>query len=199
MRIEEIISSAEKDNVPIIMEEGLKFILEYINKNNIKSILEVGTAIGFSSINMALQNGNIQVDTLEVDEKRYSEAVKNIKEFNLSDRVHPFLVDAIEFKTDKKYDLIFIDGPKAQYKRHMEHFERNLNDNGVFIFDNLEFHGMVDCPSLTENRHTKRLIKKLKIFRDSMIGSKEYMVTYYKTTGDGIMLCEKVKEGAYDL
>ena len=74
---------AEENNVPIITDEGINYIRNYIKENNIKRILEVGAAIGYSSILMALVDENITITTIERDEKRYLEAVKNIKKFHL--------------------------------------------------------------------------------------------------------------------
>ena len=61
--IENIKKFAEINNVPIMLEDGLSFLLEYIKTNNIKTILEVGSAIGFSAIMMASINDDIFVDT----------------------------------------------------------------------------------------------------------------------------------------
>ena len=189
--IENIKKFAEINNVPIMLEDGLSFLLEYIKTNNIKTILEVGSAIGFSAIMMASINDDIFVDTLELDKQRYDIAVSNIEKFNLQDRIKIFNCDALTFKTDDMYDLIFIDAAKAQYKKYMDYYFENCKDNGVFVFDNMEFHGMVDNPEMTKNRNTKNLVKKIKIFRDEMINSEDYIVEYHKNIGDGVMLVKK--------
>ena len=44
---------AKENHVPIMMDEGLAFLLDYVKTNNVKSILELGTAIGYSAMNMA--------------------------------------------------------------------------------------------------------------------------------------------------
>ena len=190
MGIEIIKKFAKENNVPIMHDEGINFLMEFIKENNIKSILEIGSAIGFSSIMMANVNSNIIVDTIELDKERYDIALKNIKYFNLENRISIYNLDALDFKSNKKYDLIFIDGPKAQYNKHFHYFKNNLNENGYFIFDNINFHGMVDNPELTKNRNTKALVRKIKTFRDGMLNS-DYDVRYYKEIGDGIMVVSK--------
>lgn len=186
--IEAIIERAKNNDIPIIQEEGLQLLVDKMKEYRVQHILEIGTAIGFSSMVMASQDKNIRIDTLEVKEDRYKEALKNISRAGLDKQIHVHLVDAIKFETDHIYDMIFIDGPKAQYGRHLRHFIKNLSKDGFFIIDNLEFHGMVDDPSLTDNHNTKDLIRKIKKFRDEMLESKEFQVEYYKDVGDGIML-----------
>lgn len=189
--IEVIKRFARENNVPIMMEDGLEFLVSYIRNNNIKSILEVGSAIGFSSIVMANISDDIEVDTIEIDEERFNIAVKNIKDFKLEARVRIYHLDAMNFKTTKKYDLIFIDAAKAQYKKYMNYFMDNLKNDGTFIFDNINFHGMVDNPSLTSNRNTKSLVRKIKTFRDEMLADEKFIVDFKKDIGDGVMIVKK--------
>ena len=106
---------AIKNNIPIMEHDGIEFLIEYIKKNNIKSILEIGSAIGYSAIRMALIDKDIKVTTIERDVKRYEEAVKNINDFNLNNQINIILDDAFNVELDKKYDLIFIDAAKSQY------------------------------------------------------------------------------------
>ena len=100
---------AKENNVPIIQKEGLNFLIEYIKQNNVKTILEIGTAIGYSSINMALVSDDIQITTIERNEKMYKQAIKNIKDFNLENRINVIYGDALDTVVQGKYDLIFIE------------------------------------------------------------------------------------------
>ena len=74
---------AEEYNIPIMEKSGIRFLTKYIEQNKIKNILEIGSAIGYSAIKMALVDEKIKVTTIERDETRYIEALKNIKEFGL--------------------------------------------------------------------------------------------------------------------
>ena len=114
VRILDLEEYAHKNNIPIMMEDGIEFLLDYIKNNNIKNILEIGSAIGYSAIRMALVDDSIKVTTIERDEERYTEALKNIKDFNLSSRINIILNDAFNVELDDKYDLIFIDAAKSQ-------------------------------------------------------------------------------------
>ena len=86
---------ARKENIPIMQDEGIEFLTSFIEKKGAKSILEVGTAIGYSAIMMALVNPSIHVTTIERDEIRYLEALKNIKKFELENRITLIYNDAL--------------------------------------------------------------------------------------------------------
>lgn len=176
---------AKEHHVPIMMDEGLAFLLNYIKENNVKNILELGTAIGYSAMNMARIANDIHIDTIEINQEMYDEAIKNIKEADLDKQINVYLMDALDFNTDKQYDLIFVDAAKGKYKRYLEHFK---NNSKVFIFDNLEFHGIVDDPSMTHNRNTKALVKKIRTFRDEIQKDPDYSCEYHKNIGDGVLL-----------
>ena len=136
--INEIRAYAKEEKVPIMMDDGLKFLIEYIAKNKIQSVLEIGTAIGYSSIMMALSNPSLTITTIERDEKRYLEALKNIKKLKLEDRITLIFNDALDVSLSEKYDLIFIDAAKAQSIKFFEKFEKNLKKSfknlGLFSF-----------------------------------------------------------------
>ncbi|MEA5027228.1 MAG: O-methyltransferase [Erysipelotrichaceae bacterium] len=176
------------NNVPIMHAEGILFLINMILKYQVRSILELGSGIGYSAICMAEVNSEIRVKTIEKDEERYHEAVRNISNKALSNQITCLNIDAYDFMTAEKYDLIFLDAAKAQYQGLFNRFVNNLHQNGFFIVDNLMFHGMVDDPSLTRNRRTKDLVRKLKKFRDNILSNSLYDVAYYPEVGDGVAL-----------
>mgnify|MGYP003516083073 FL=1 len=190
--ISKIKKFAKINSVPIMKDEGIDFICDYIVKNNVKSILEIGTGIGYSSIRFARAKDDVFVSTIEFDIERYHEAVKNIADNNLMDRILVYLGDAASFTFDRKFDLIFIDGPKAQYQKFFEHFQDNLSENGVFISDNLSFHGMVDDLSLTHNYSTIKLVKKIRKYIDFLKTNKNFE-TEFLSLGDGIAITKRKK------
>ena len=181
---------AKEHNVPIMQDAGIDYMCNYINDNNIKSILEIGSAIGYSAIRFASINDNITITTLERDIDRYNEAVKNINDENLNDRIEIINCDALEYRTDKKYDLIFIDAAKSQYIKFFERYKNNLNTNGVIFSDNLSFHGFVEHPELTHNRNTKQLVGKIKRYIDYLKNNEEFTTEFYDI-GDGISISKK--------
>ena len=109
---------AYDNNIPIMMKDGIEFLTNYIKENNVKTILEIGSAIGYSAIKMALVDKNIKITTIEKDKERYEIALKNIKEMNLENQITIINEDALEYIEEGKYDLIFIDAAKAQYIKY---------------------------------------------------------------------------------
>lgn len=190
IRIKDLEEYAKINHVPIMLKDGIEFLTDYIKKNNIKSILEIGTAIGYSSIKMALVNDDIKITTIERDSNMYNEALKNIKAFNLDNRINVIYSDALDVELNDKYDLIFIDAAKSQYIKFFNKFKDNLNTNGVIITDNLSFHGLVEDSSNC-SRNTRQLVNKIKKYIEFLKDNKEYK-TEFISIGDGISITKKV-------
>lgn len=190
VRIEDLEEYAKENNVPIMQKDGIDFLTNYIKENNIKNILEIGSAIGYSAIKMALVSSDIKVTTIERDKDRYDIALSNINKFNLSDRITIINDDALDIDINDKYDLIFIDAAKAQYIKFFEKFDKNLKKNGVIVSDNLSFHGLVEDDSKTNNRNTKQLVKKIRKYIEYLKHNEKYTTTFY-TLGDGVAVSIK--------
>lgn len=189
-RILDIKEYAKENNVPIMQDAGIDFMCDYIKNNNIKSILEIGSAIGYSAIRFASINDDIKVTTIERDESRYNEAVKNISSMNLDSRITIYHADALEINVNDKFDMIFIDAAKSQYIKFFLKFKNNLNDNGVIFSDNLKFHGFVDHPELTHNRNTRQLVGKIRKYVDFLKDNEEFTTSFYDI-GDGVSISKK--------
>ena len=128
--IKEMERYAEANNVPIIERDSIEFIRKYIKINNVKSILEIGTAIGYSAIKMAEIDPKLEVTTIERDEKKYREAVKNVNECGMDQQINIVFNDALDVNlAGHKYDLIFIDAAKGQYIKFFEKFQNYLNSD----------------------------------------------------------------------
>ena len=117
---------ALNQKVPIIDDEGLVFLLFLVKTKKVRRILEIGTAIGFSAINMAMISREIFIETLEKDESLYRQALENIEEAGLTSQITVIHADALLYNLENlegDYDLIFIDAAKAQYQK----FFTNMN------------------------------------------------------------------------
>ncbi len=190
--IKEIKQYAKDEKIPIMQDEGISFLTTFILKNQPKKILEIGTAIGYSAIMMALCNQNIHVTTIERDEKRYLEAVKNIKKLNLEDRITLIFNDALNVKVDDTYDLIFIDASKSQNIKFFEKFEKNLDKLGYIITDNMMFHGYVaKDESEIKNRDLRGLVRKIKDYRKYLEEHDKFNTIFHDNIGDGIALSSR--------
>lgn len=190
--INEIRTYAKENNVPIMLDDGIEYLTNYIIKNNVNSVLEIGTAIGYSAIMMALTNHSLSVTTIERDEKRYLEALKNIKKLNLENRITLIFNDALDVNITGKFDLIFIDAAKAQSIKFFEKFEKNLNPTGVIITDNIKFHGLVDKnEEEIESRNLRALVRKVKEYI-TYLKENEHYETEFLELGDGISISRKI-------
>lgn len=190
--INEIRTYAKENNVPIMLDDGIEYLTNYIIKNNVNSVLEIGTAIGYSAIMMTLANPSLSVTTIERDEKRYLEALKNIKKLNLENRITLIFNDALDVNITGKFDLIFIDAAKAQSIKFFEKFEKNLNPTGVIITDNIKFHGLVDKnEEEIESRNLRALVRKVKEYI-TYLKENEHYETEFLELGDGISISRKI-------
>lgn len=184
---------AEQNNVPIMTNEGISYLTNYIIKHQIKEVLEIGTAIGYSAIMMALTGPDVRITSIERDEKRYLEAIKNIKKFGLEDRIRLLYNDALNVKIDDKFDLIFIDAAKAQNIKFFEKYERNLEKNGTIITDNMNFHGLVNKDeSEIQSRNLRALVRKVRNYITFLKEHKNYE-TEFLDIGDGLAITREIK------
>lgn len=179
------------NKIPIMVDDGIDFLTTFVIKKHIKNVLEIGTAIGYSAIMMAIANPNVKIVSIEKDQERYLEAVKNVKKFNLEERITLIYKDALDVKLKDKFDLIFIDAAKSKNIEFFNHFERNLEKNGSIITDNLSFHGYV-AKNLKdiENRNLRALVKKIKKYIAFLDDNEDYKTTFYDI-GDGISVTER--------
>lgn len=177
---------AKDNNVPIMLPDGIEFLLNYIKENNVKTILEIGTAIGYSAIKMALISNDIKVTTIERDIDRYNEAIKNISDFSLENQINVIYADAFDVDLTEKFDLIFIDAAKSQYIKFFEKFKYNLNETGTIISDNLEFHGLVENKeNVSLSRNVRGLVRKINEYVAFLKDNREFKTDFY-SIGDGI-------------
>ena len=189
--LKEMKEYAESENVPIMMDEGINFLTNFILKKHVKSVLEIGTAIGYSAIQMALVDPNVVVTTIERDEVRYLEALKNVKAFGLEDRITLIYNDAFDVSLSDKFDMIFIDAAKAQNRKLFEMFEKNLKKNGFIITDNLKFHGLVSKKEEEiKSRNLRGLVRKIKDYIEFLKTNTKYETEFFDV-GDGISVSTK--------
>ena len=194
-KVKEIREYARDNKVPIMNQEGIDFLTTFIIKHQIKNVLEIGTAIGYSAIMMSLCSPTLKVTTIERDEERYLEAIKNIKKLNLEDRITLIFNDALKTRVEGKYDLIFIDAAKAQNIKFFELFERNLSDEGFIITDNMYFHGLVKKNEKEiKSRNVRGIVRKIKGYITFLKENDDYNTTIYDI-GDGIAVSEKKTKG----
>ena len=179
---------ARVHNVPIVTKEVAKYLEFMIKTRNIKNILEVGTAIGYSGILMArlIKSNGGTLTTIEIDEERYKEAQENFKKAGLNN-VKMILGDATEEigKLNDNFDFIFIDASKGQYKKFFEDSYKMLNDGGIVFIDNIMFRGYLykEYP-----KRFKTIVRKLDEFIDYLYENYDFTLLDF---GDGVGLIYK--------
>lgn len=185
-KIIEMEQYAKEHNVPIIEKDSIAFIMKFIKANDIKEILELGSAIGYSAILMASVKDDIKLTTIERDELRYMECLKNVKNCGLQDKINVVCQDALEVNlSGVSYDLIFIDAAKGQYTKFFEKYKYFLKPGGVIISDNLKFHGHVGNRNNIASRNLKQLVGKIENYIDFLKNNDEFETKFYDV-GDGL-------------
>jgi len=184
-RILEMEEYAKVHHIPIMLKDGIEFMCDYIKDHQIKNILEIGTAIGYSAICMASVDSNIHVTTIERDEVRYCEALLNIGKVNMEDQITVMFDDALNVTVSGEYDLIFIDAAKSQYIKFFERFSPFLKKGGVVFSDNLDFHGLIHSEDEISSKNLKGLVRKINQYIDFLKNNSDYDTTFY-SVGDGI-------------
>ena len=183
----EIEEYAHRENIPIMLPDGIDYLCNYIKTHNIKRILEIGSAIGYSAIRMASINSDITITTIEKDPVRYAKAVENIKKYHLENQIEIILGDALVTTINGEYDLLFIDASKGHNIDFFEKYHTNLTNCGIIVTDNLHFHGLVQNEELIKTKNQRGLVKKIKQFITFLNENKEYH-TEYIDVGDGISI-----------
>ena len=175
--------------IPILKDKAVLYINELIKKQNVKKILEIGTAFGYSALSFLKENKNLQIITIEKNPDSFPKAKHNFFICGVEKQVTPILADAIGVDLkDEIFDLIFIDGPKAQYLKYFEKFQINLKTGGLIVCDNMSFHKL---NQETVSKNTAQLLKKIEIFKTEVLKNKAFE-TEFLDIADGILVSKKL-------
>ena len=185
---------AKTNNVPIIKEDSLVLIKSILNMIDAKTMLEIGTAIGYSALSFATSKDDLLIDTIERNELMFNQATINVNKLNLSNRVNLIFSDALEIENInlRKYDVIFIDAAKAQYQKFFDKYIELLNDDGIVLTDNIIFHG---CVEEQENlsKNVRSMVRKIDNY-NHYLNTLDEFVTYYLESGDGLAVTMRKKK-----
>ena len=191
--LNEIKQKALQEHIPIIMDDTLEVIAKVLKDRQVNSILEIGTAVGYSAICFSKylsQNGYI--DTIERDEPRIQEAKINIKDMNLESKIHIYEGDAVEIlpTLNKNYDVVFIDAAKGKYPFFLKEALRMLNKEGIIFADNILYKGYVMSDY---NKHKQRTaVRNLREYIKE-VTENEKLDTEILEIGDGLAVTKLIK------
>ncbi|SKA81751.1 Predicted O-methyltransferase YrrM [Caloramator quimbayensis] len=185
---------AKENDVPIIHPEVAQFLRVLIKSHNVKRILEVGTAIGYSALIMAQACGEgCEVVSIERDDEMYNKAIENIKTLKMEDNVKVLKGDALEVLQDieGEFDLIFLDAAKGHYDKFLPLCLKHLKIKGLLVCDNVLFRGMIATNKLLIRRKIT-IVKRMRKYL-SHISNMPELETVVLPIGDGIALCCKLE------
>lgn len=187
----EIEQYAKINDVPIAQPETIKLIENLIRISPSKKVLEIGSAIGYSSIIMA--NAGADVTTIERDENMFEPLFSNIEKSGHADNIHVHKGEALEIldTLDEQYDFIFVDAAKGQYLEFLPHCMRMLKVGGVMFSDNILYKGMVATDELYKRRKVT-IIRRLRKYLDTICNMDE-LNTVIVPIGDGAAISYRLK------
>ncbi|MBC1420853.1 O-methyltransferase [Listeria seeligeri] len=194
---EELEEYARENEVPIMEPDSLHCLLQILDIQKPKRILELGTAIGYSALKMADKLPNTEIVTVERDEERYNKAIHNIERYGAADRIKVLLTDAIEgaegILAYGPFDAIFIDAAKAQYEKFFHIYTDSLAPDGVIYSDNVLFKGLALDMS-PEKQRKLRVARKMRNFNDFLVTHSDFETTTIPL-GDGLSISKRKKTG----
>lgn len=191
-KLKEMENFAKVNGVPIVQKETGRFLEFMVNMKRPLKILELGTAIGYSSILMyEASKTNPDIITIERDEKMIKLAKINFEKFNLQDKIKIKEGDCLEILQglNEEFDLIFMDAGKGHYNHFLPHCLRLLKEDGIIIADNVLFRGMVPSQELVKRRKIT-IVKRMRTYLD-MVSNDENLITSVIPMGDGIAITKR--------
>ncbi|MFX3674463.1 MAG: O-methyltransferase [Paenisporosarcina sp.] len=185
---------ARLNHIPIMEIVSMESLLQLLRLQQPSSILEIGSAIGYSSIRMAFALPNSIVTTLEKDESRVLLASDYMIQAKLQDRIQLIHGDALEVDLVElrslTYDALFIDAAKGQYQRFFDKYSPLVPSGGVIYCDNMLMRGFTEINLQEVPRRKRTMVRNLQVFTKWLMNHEEYETTFLPI-GDGITISIK--------
>lgn len=186
---------AEKNRIPILDEDSVAFLLLILQALKSERVLEIGTAIGYSALQMAYARDGMKVTTIERDVEKAADARTFIEQSRTKDAVSIVAGDALapetlDELTDKSpFDAVFIDAAKGKNHAFVEAFSPFVKPNGVIVIDNVLFRGWVTNPAIAPKR-LQSLVKKIDTFNHWLVNHPSFETSIH-SVGDGMAVAFK--------
>jgi len=192
--IEKLEAYSTENRVPIIQPEVKQLLSVIIKSSGIKSILEIGTAIGYSSIVFCRAMDGGKIVTIEIDEEMQRLALENIENVGYTKNIEVILGDATQVinEIDGQFDCIFLDGAKGHYIHLLDTCLQLLKPGGLLISDNVLFRGMIASNELVKRRKIT-IVKRMRSYLEA-ISNHPQLTTSIIPIGDGVALSFKCNE-----
>ncbi len=174
-------------NVPIISQDGGRLLQEVTAATKPVSVLEIGTAIGYSTLLLAATMApNGKITTLEQDTARIEVARQFLTQTGMSGQIEIITGDAGEIlpSLTGSFDLVFIDAAKGQYLDYLRKVMDKLSPEAVIVADNVLFRGWVLDDSIAPRRF-RTIVKRLRAYLDFVTKDKHFKTVVHHI-GDGM-------------
>ena len=192
--LERLYESALEENVPVIRRQSAMLLKFLIAQKHPDSILEIGTAIGFSALFMAdCMPAGGHITTIEKVTSRIEQAKKNIKAFGQEDRITLLEGDAADILCglkDSGYDMIFMDGAKGQYINFLPQVKRLLAPGGILVSDNVLSDGQIIQSRFAVERRDRTIHKRMRDYLFELTHDEDFTTTILPL-GDGVSISVK--------
>ncbi len=187
----ELVDYAESNRVPIVSQDVARFIELLLKIIKPKNILEIGSAIGYSSLIM-FKASDANILTIEKDEETFKVLKENLKKYDTDNKIKAINDDAINalkyMDKEEKFDFCFIDANKSQYEEYLNLVYDLTRDNALILIDNILFRGFVAKDE--DNKRYRTIIKNLKKFIEDVKSDKRFTASLL-TVHDGLLLLRK--------
>jgi len=177
---------AKANWIPILKKDTESFLKNLLLEIKPINILEIGTAIAYSSIVFSeILDDNVKIDTIERNPDMIIQAKKNLKLINKSN-VNVIEGDALDIipKLDKKYDFIFIDANKTKYPEYLKMSFDLINIGGYIVADNISYGGIVFTDVYPTHKHRSAVNALRKFVKE--VKEDNRLITEFHMIGDGI-------------
>ncbi|MBZ8173091.1 O-methyltransferase [Staphylococcus cohnii] len=191
--IEQLRPYAVEHHVPIVDRLTLDMIKQLIRIHKPKRILEIGTAIGYSSMQFASVSKEIKVVTIERDVDMQLKAKENFAKFGYHKQIELIEKDALEAFENiqhESFDMIFIDAAKAQSKKFFTLYAPLLKEGGIIVTDNVLYHGFVSDISVVRSRNVRQMVKKVQEYNEWLM-VQPCFTTNFLNIDDGLAISIK--------
>ncbi len=190
-RLTALREQAKNRRDPATEDDTLRLLLSVARMLKAERILEIGTAEGLTSIALLLECPKAEVTTIELEEERYILAKKNFARFGVEDRTNLILGDAGEvlLSLQKQYDLIFLDGPKAQYLQYFPQLKRLLRTGGALFADDVLLYGWVSGKVETPVKR-RSIVRKIREYLQAVSADRDFLTNILEV-GEGVALSIK--------
>ena len=176
---------------PVCPDDVLNYILLTVRALLPENILEIGAAEGLTGAAMLAEAPHARLTAIEIDEERFAAAKENFAALGLDGRARCILGDAADVlpALEGPFDMIFLDGPKAQYVHYLPDLKRLLRGGGVLVADDVLLYGWVDgSVPVPQKRHS--LAERIRDYL-SALAKDEDLITSVLDIGEGVAVSVK--------